>query len=96
MPSSKNYKRDYKQEQKTARARGETKDRAKRNAARAKMIKEGKAKKGDGKDVGHKNGVKAGNGSSNLKIQSQKANRSEGGKKGNRKGKAAGGRKGKR
>jgi len=95
VPSSKNYVRDYKQEQVTARARGETKDRAKRNAARSKMVKAGKATKGDGKDVDHKKGIKAGNGANNLRTMSKKSNRSAGGRKGNTAGKAAGGRKGK-
>ena len=94
MPSGKNYKRDYKQEQKTAKARGETKDRAKRNAARAKLKKEGTVAKGDGKDVDHKRGIASGNGRGNLAVSSPKSNRSKGGKKGNRAGKAAGARKG--
>lgn len=92
MPSNKNYVRDYKQEQKTAKARGETKDRAKRNAARAKMKKAGV--KVAGKDVDHKNGISGGNGRSNLRTQSKATNRSAGGKKGNTAGKAAGARKG--
>ena len=94
MPSAANYVRDYNQEQKTARARGETKDRAKRNAARAKQVKAGRASKGDGKDVDHKKGIKGGNGSKNLRTISPKANRSAGGKKGNKAGKAMGARKG--
>lgn len=94
MPSSESYVRDYKQEQKTARARGETKDRAKRNAARAKLKKAGKVRKGDGKDVDHKKGIKAGNSASNLSVTSEKSNRAKGGKKGNRAGKAKGARKG--
>ena len=93
MPSSANYVRDYKQEQVTARARGETKDRAKRNAARAKLKKAGKVRKGDGKDVDHKGGISAGNGTGNLAVTSAKSNRSKGGKKGSRAGKAAGARK---
>ena len=32
------------------------KNRASRNAARAKMLKSGRVKKGDGKDVTHRNG----------------------------------------
>jgi len=94
MPSSKNYKRDLKQEYATQVKRGETKKRAKRNAARRKLAKAGLVKKGDGKDVGHKRGVGAGNARSNLKVQSKKSNRSHGGKIGNRAGKAAGARKG--
>lgn len=96
MPSSPNYKRNYKQEQKTATTRGEDKDRAKRNAARRKLMKKGTVKKGDGKDVDHKKGIKAGNGSKNLRTRSASSNRSAGGKKGSRVGKAAGGRKGKK
>ena len=94
MPSAANYARDYNREQETARARGETKDRAKRNAARAKMTKAGKAKKGDGKDVDHKNGIGAGNGTNNLRVKTAKSNRSAGGKAGSKAGKAAGARKG--
>jgi hypothetical protein len=78
MPSSKNYKRNYAQEQKTARARGETKDRAARNAARAEMMKEGKVHKGDGKDVDHTKALDAGgsNSKSNLRVVSAGSNRS--------------------
>lgn len=95
MPSSPGYKRDLKQEAKTARARGDTKRRALRNKARRKAIKAGKAKKGDGKDVGHVKALKYGK-SSKTKIQSRSANRSHGGRIGGRAGKARGGRKGKR
>ena len=91
MPSSPNYVRDYKQEGATARKRGDTKARAKRNAARAKLKKAGV--KVAGKDVDHKKGVAAGNGSKNLRVQSVKTNRSAGGKKGSTAGKAAGARK---
>lgn len=52
------------------------KRRAARNAARRKMIKAGKARKGDGKDVGHANGNPRDNRASNLRIESKKANRS--------------------
>lgn len=92
MPSSKNYVRDLEQEQKTARARGDTKKRAKRNAARTKMKKAGVAI--DGKDIDHVNGIKAGNGKNNLKAISPSTNRSKGGKKGSKAGKSAGGKKG--
>jgi hypothetical protein len=72
------------------------KARAARNKARRQAMKEGKVKKGDGKDVGHKRPLARGgsNSKSNRKVQSAKSNRSEGGKMGNRAGKAAGGRKG--
>lgn len=52
------------------------KRRAARNAARRKMIKAGKARKGDGKDVAHRNGNPRDNRSSNLATQSKKKNRS--------------------
>lgn len=103
MPSSPNYKRDYKQENKTAKKRGETgvgskSGDATRHRARAKVIKERGAASVAGKDVDHKKSLKSGgsNSSKNLKVSSVKSNRSKGGKSGNRAGKAAGGRKGKK
>jgi len=39
------------------------------------MIREGKAKKGDGKDVDHVSGLRAGNGDSNLRVLSASVNR---------------------
>ncbi len=51
------------------------KRRAQRNAARRKMEKAGKARKGDGKDVDHKNYNTSNNGSSNLRMMSKSANR---------------------
>lgn len=51
-------------------------NRANRNAARAKMIKAGKAHKGDGKDVAHKNNNTNNNSSSNLQMQAPAKNRS--------------------
>ena len=95
MPSSANYKRDYKQEQTTARKRGETKDRANRNRCRREAIKKGIAKKGDGKDLGHVVPLRKKK-TNKCVVQSVSKNRSAGGKSGNRAGKAAGGRKGKK
>jgi hypothetical protein len=67
----KRYTRTYdaKPEQKKARAQ--------RNAARAEMQKSGKVKKGDGKDVNHKNPIRSGgsNSKSNLSVTSPKKNR---------------------
>lgn len=78
MPSSKNYVRDYKQEQATAKARGEQADNAQRHRARYELEKAGKVKPNDGKDVGHVTAVKRGgtNAPSNLKVQTVSANRS--------------------
>ena len=100
MPSSKNYKRSYKQERKTAIARGETGvgsesgDAKRHRARRAYEKKYGKLP--DNVDVDHKKPLKDGgsNDVGNLRKRSQKANRSAGGKSGSKAGKAAGGRKG--
>ena len=51
------------------------KRRAQRNAARRKMEKAGKVRKGDGKDVDHKNMNTANNSASNLRVQSRAKNR---------------------
>jgi hypothetical protein len=52
-------------------------NREKRNAARAALAKEGKVKKGDGKDVDHKKMLDGGgsNGKSNLRVVDKEANR---------------------
>jgi hypothetical protein len=77
MPSSKNYVRNYKQE---AAAEDDERraQRVKRVQARRKMIAAGKAKVGDGKDVGHKRALSRGgkNGMSNLIMQAASENRS--------------------
>lgn len=52
------------------------KRRAQRNAARRKMIAAGKARKGDGKDVAHKDNNPSNNKASNLQMQSKAKNRS--------------------
>lgn len=52
------------------------KRRASRNSARAKMVKAGKASKGDGKDVTHRNGNPMVNKGSNLGVSSKSSNRS--------------------
>jgi hypothetical protein len=106
MPSSPNYKRDYKQEVRTQKKRDATKadpkgtrKRVARNKARTAAIKAGKVSKGNKKvDIGHKKALKNGGSKklSNTKTQSASSNRSHGGRIGSRAGKAAGGRKGKR
>jgi len=52
-------------------------DRLARNRARRKAIKAGRAKRGDGTDVHHKDGNPRNNAYSNLSIRSRKANRSD-------------------
>ena len=69
--------RDYKKEYANYQGKPEQKKRrASRNAARAKAVKSGKVRKGDGKDVDHKNGNPKDNRSSNLTTQSKSKNRS--------------------
>lgn len=51
--------------------------RAQRNAARRKMEKAGKVRKGDGKDVDHKNMDTSDNSSKNLKVMSRSKNRAK-------------------
>ena len=68
-----NYTKEYKNYHKRPKQK---KRRANRNTARAKMVKAGKAKKGDGKDVHHKNRNTKDNRSKNLSVVSKRKNRS--------------------
>lgn len=69
--------RDYRKEYDRYQGKPEQiKRRASRNAARAKMMKAGKAYKGDGKDTAHIGGNPKDNRMSNLKMQTKKQNRS--------------------
>ena len=52
-------------------------DRLSRNRARRKAIKAGKAKRGEGKDLHHKDGNPRNNAYSNLAVRSRKSNRSD-------------------
>lgn len=52
------------------------KRRAQRNASRAAMVKAGKVRKGDGKDVDHKNHNTGDMSKGNLRVQSKSKNRS--------------------
>ena len=73
MAAPRNYKREYK----TYHAKPKQKKRrAQRNAARSQMVKAGRARKGDGKDVDHKNRNTADNRSKNLRVVSKSKNRS--------------------
>lgn len=70
-------KRNYRKEYDNYHAKpAQKKRRAARNAARSKMEQAGKVRKGDGKDVDHKNGNPKDNKRSNLKVKSKSANRS--------------------
>lgn len=76
MPSSPGYRRNYQQENKYKAKPEQIKKRSARNAARREMIRKGKAAKGDGKDVAHKNGNALDNNPKNLSVQSRSKNRS--------------------
>jgi len=70
-----NYRKEYDNYQSSPKQR---RNNDKRKAARRLMEKEGKVKKGDGKDVGHKKPLAKGgsNKKSNLKVASKSKNRS--------------------
>lgn len=68
------YKKEYEQYQGTEEQK---KNRAARNAARAKLVKEGKAHKGDGKDVAHVKALsKGGSNADGVTVQASSKNRS--------------------
>lgn len=100
MPSPKGYKRNYKQERRTAKRRGETGNGSKSGDARRHRARRKVAKTRNvaGKDVDHRKSIKSGGSDrkSNLRVRSRRANRAAGGRSGSRAGKARGGRKGKR
>lgn len=69
--------RKYEQATKYQDTPEQVKNRMERNRARYKLLKEGKVKKGDGKDVAHvKAADKGGTIKDGLKVQSKSANRS--------------------
>ena len=70
-------KRNYVQENTNYKSRPEqVAKRTSRNAARRAAIRQGVAKKGDGKDVDHKNGNPLDNRPANLRVVTAKRNRS--------------------
>lgn len=72
--ATRNYKREYELYQGTEEQK---KNRAQRNAARAKMMKAGKVHKGDGKDVAHVKAFdKGGTNKTGLKVEDASSNRS--------------------
>jgi hypothetical protein len=72
--ATRNYKREYELYQGTDEQK---KNRAQRNAARAKMMKDGKVSKGDGKDVAHVKAFdKGGSNKTGLKVEDASSNRS--------------------
>jgi hypothetical protein len=72
MMAKRNYRKEYDDFHGKP---GEIKRRAGRNAARSKMVKTGAVKKGDGKDVDHKDRNPQNNKRSNLRVSSKAKNR---------------------
>ena len=69
--------RDYKSEYANYHASDkQKKNRASRNSARAALAKSGRVKKGDGKDVTHRDGDPRNNSRKNLGVLSSSDNRS--------------------
>jgi hypothetical protein len=66
-----NYKAEYENYQGTEEQK---KRRAVRNAARRMLMRDGRVRKGDGKDVDHINGLH--NAANNLRVLSKSTNRS--------------------
>ena len=78
------YKRNYKKEYRNYHGkRKQRKERAARTAARELMIKKGRVKKGDGKDIDHKKPLRKGGskGINNLRVRDKSENRSDNGHK---------------
>ena len=68
-----NYSKEYKNYHSKPKQK---KRRAQRNSARRKMTKAGKVRKGDGKDVHHRNRNTKDNRAKNLAVVSKRQNRS--------------------
>lgn len=72
MATKRNYKKEYSEYHSKA---DQKKNRAGRNTARRRALAKGTVKKGDKKDVHHKDGNPRNNKSSNVKVVSRKKNR---------------------
>ena len=69
--------RDYKKEAQYENSPEQIKNRMARNRARAKLMREGKVKKGDGKDVAHVKAFdKGGTNKDGVRVESRSSNRS--------------------
>lgn len=74
MAKPRDYKDEYAKFQSSPSSK---KDRASRNKMRRLMIKKGAVRKGDNKDVDHKNGNPKDNRMSNLRIVHRSVNRAK-------------------
>lgn len=81
MPAKGQYKKGAKpdsvRQRKYNGSPEQKKRRAERNASRRKMEKAGKVKKGDGKDIDHRNKSTSDQSAKNLRVRSVKANRAD-------------------
>jgi hypothetical protein len=73
MTKKRNYEREYSLYQGKPE---QIKNRAARNAARAKLVKAGKLHKGDGKDAAHDTALSKGGDKGAVHVESKSANRS--------------------
>ena len=77
-PITEGKHRNYRKEYDNYHSRPEQrKNRSKRVLARRLMMKLGKVRKGDGKDVDHKDGNPQNNGKSNLRVRGKSENRAD-------------------
>lgn len=75
MPSKqRNYKKEYKATHSTTKGK---KDRAGRNKARRQAMREGRVRKGDGKEVHHKDHNPRNNSKKNVQVVDKKSNRTK-------------------
>ena len=78
MEAERNYAKEYRNYHGKPKQR---KERAARTKAREQMIKKGRVKKGDGKDIDHKKALRHGgsNGINNLRVRNKSENRADNG-----------------
>jgi hypothetical protein len=79
-PFNKSTGRDYSYDLEYQASEEQKKNRASRNAARAKLMREGKVRKGDGKDVDHHNSNPKDNSNGNLGVLDKSKNRGKTGR----------------
>lgn len=70
--AARNFQKEYRATHGTPKGK---KDRAARNAARRAAVKAGKVRKGDGKEIDHKNFNPRDNSKKNLRVVSRSVNR---------------------
>jgi hypothetical protein len=71
---ARDYKHEYKEFQSSTKSK---KDRAHRNKVRRKALRDGRVRKGDGKDIDHVDGNPRNNSPKNLRVVSKSRNRAK-------------------